>query len=63
MSDVEALSEGASAMTTLGGSHDSMFGSGTTAGALAIDSAGNVFVTGVTTNTDFPVTQGAFESS
>lgn len=34
----------------------------TTAGAMALDSAGNIYVTGSTSNTDFPVTPGAFQS-
>jgi hypothetical protein len=39
-----------------GGAYDS-------ARAVAIDSSGNVYVTGVTTSTNFPVTAGAFQRS
>jgi hypothetical protein len=32
-------------------------------GAIAIDDAGNAFVTGFTNSVDFPVTRGAFQTS
>ena len=38
-------------------------GSGTLAGGVAVDSAGNLYITGRTANTDFPITPGAFQSS
>jgi len=49
--------------TRVGGTQEAApFGSGTTAGALILDSAGNVYITGSTFNTDFPITPGAFQS-
>src|SRR5579872_4079317 len=50
--------------TKLGGSQQSEpYGIGTSAGAMTLDNAGNIYVTGTTFNTDFPVTPGAFQSS
>ena len=46
--------------TFLGGT--SPIGSGDTAPGIAVDSAGNAYVTGSTTSPDFPVTPGAFQS-
>jgi len=43
------------AMTYLGGSKDDL------ASSLAVDSAGNVYVTGYTNSTDFPVTSKAYQ--
>ncbi len=43
--------------TYFGGSADDL------AAAMAVDSAGNVYVTGTTTSLDFPVTPGAFAST
>ena len=49
--------------TRIGGTQQAMpFGDGTAAGALALDSAGNIYLTGSTFNTDFPITTGAFQS-
>jgi len=44
--------------TYLGGSSGEEF-----AGPIAIDGAGNAYVTGDTTSTDFPITPGAFQTS
>jgi hypothetical protein len=41
--------------TALGGSHWE------TAGAIAVDASGNVYVTGTTESPDFPATEGAFQ--
>ncbi|HTS49682.1 MAG TPA: SBBP repeat-containing protein [Bryobacteraceae bacterium] len=50
--------------TKLGGSQQSEpYGVGTSAGAMTLDKAGNIYVTGTTFNTDFPITPGAFQSS
>ena len=50
--------------TKLGGSQQSEpYGVGTSAGAMTLDNAGNIYVTGTTFNTDFPITPGAFQSS
>jgi uncharacterized protein (TIGR03437 family) len=38
-------------------------GSGTVAGGVAVDSAGDIYITGRTANTDFPITPGSFQSS
>jgi uncharacterized protein (TIGR03437 family) len=43
--------------TKLGGTQDQ-----TGAGALAVDNAGNIYVTGSTSETDFPVTSGAYQT-
>lgn len=40
-----------------------VFGSGDWANALALDSAGNVYLTGIASSADFPVTGGAFQTS
>ena len=49
--------------TKLGGTQQAMpYGIGTTADALTLDSAGNIYITGATFNTDFPITPGAFQS-
>ncbi len=42
--------------TKLGGKQGS-----TSAGALTLDKAGNIYVTGETSDADFPITQGAFQ--
>ncbi len=39
------------------------FGDGTSAGALTLDGAGNIYISGSTFNTDFPITPGAFQSA
>ena len=42
----------------------SQIGGGTNAGhAIAVDASGNAFVVGTTSATDYPVTQGAYQSS
>ena len=38
-------------------------GSGMSGHGIAVDSAGNAYVTGYTTSTDFPVTPGAFQTT
>lgn len=43
--------------TRFGGSHG-----GTSATAVAVDNSGNMYVTGSTSDTDFPVTPGAFQT-
>ncbi len=48
--------------TYLGGS-DTFFFGGDGASGVAVDSAGNAYVTGVTNSTDFPVTPGAFQTT
>jgi uncharacterized protein (TIGR03437 family) len=50
--------------TRIGGTQEAEpFGVGTSAAALVLDTAGNIYITGSTYNTDFPVTPGAFQSS
>ncbi len=50
--------------TRLGGTQGwTGYGSGTVAGGVAVDSSGNIYITGRTANTDFPITPGAFQSS
>jgi uncharacterized protein (TIGR03437 family) len=44
--------------TRLGGTQG-----GTSGGGVAVDSAGNLYVTGLTSDTDFPVTSGAFQKT
>jgi hypothetical protein len=48
--------------TYFGGSGTSMIG-GDAIRAIAVDSAGDAYVTGTTGSTDFPVTQGAFQAT
>ncbi len=48
--------------TLLGGTQNNVFSAGTSVGALALDQAGNMYVTGSTSNTDFPITPGAFQT-
>jgi len=47
--------------TYLGGADFS--GLGTAASTIAVDAAGDTFVAGLTTGTNFPITRGAFQSS
>ncbi|MDQ0417200.1 hypothetical protein J2Z48_001372 [Croceifilum oryzae] len=47
--------------TYLGGSGDEAFN--LNGNAIAIDAAGNAYVTGITTSTDFPITAGAFQTA
>jgi uncharacterized protein (TIGR03437 family) len=49
--------------TYLGGSGTAVNAMGDTAAAIAVDSAGNAYVAGATTSTDFPVTQGALQTT
>ena len=64
---VAKLNAGGTALvyaTYLGGSGNStpnQFGDG--GNAIAVDAAGNAYVTGFTWSTDFPVTQGAFQTT
>ncbi|HWB99383.1 MAG TPA: SBBP repeat-containing protein, partial [Bryobacteraceae bacterium] len=47
--------------TRLGGAQPSL--PGTTGGGLALDSAGNIYLTGSTSALDFPVTAGAYQTT
>ena len=61
---VTKLSPGGTALvysTYLGGSSNNM--GGDMGRAIAVDSAGNVYVAGQTYSTDFPVTKGAFQTT
>jgi len=50
--------------TRLGGSQAASLGPGSTsANAVALDTSGNIYVTGATAATDFPTTSGAFQTT
>lgn len=49
--------------TGLGGDGSNLFGQSNAAYAVAVDSAGDVWVGGATSTTDFPVTSGAVQST
>ena len=64
VTEIDPQLQGILFSTKLGGSQQSEpYGIGTSAGAMTLDSAGNIYVTGATFNTDFPITPGAFQSS
>lgn len=49
--------------TLLGGTEPSPFGQGTLLTALALDSAGNIYVSGYTQDVNYPVTPGSYQTT